>query len=528
MSQAPTKLKRVLGPLDLIMMGVGCIIGVGIYILSGVAAANYAGPAVVLSFIISGVLCGFVALSYGELASMFPLAGSAYSYSYFAFGKRVAWFLGWTLLLEYIVASSAVAVGWSSYFQAFLKSAFDITWPAALGSTPGSLPNGEFSFNLPSVFILGLIMLISVRGMKESAFLNNIVAALKVLVLLFFIILGAFFIDPHNWQPFIPERVSTLSHSSMAIFELPLLDYIKSIFTPGGFQKLFNGQNLFWHFGTQGILTGAAVIFFTYVGFDMVSSTAEEAKNPQKDIPIGIIGSLVITTVLYILVALVLTGIMPPVVDGLPNQKLLANDAAAPLAIAFSSIPGIGNNASLIVSLGALCGVTTTLLALSLGLSRILLAISRDKFLPSILAEVHPKYHTPYISTIFCIVLVAFIACALPINKLAELCNMGTLAAFVFVCFAVIILRKKHPEAERVFKCPAVPLVPLIGMGFSGILMLSLPLLTWLWFIAWLALGAVIYFAYGRSRAAAWPTMMKLSEDVAEEDKPQHSTITAT
>lgn len=519
MADKQVALKRVLGPFDLIMMGVGCIIGVGIYILSGVAAANYAGPAVVLSFILAGLLCGFVALAYGELASMFPLAGSAYSYSYYAFGKKVAWFLGWTLLLEYTVAASAVAAGWSSYFQKFLKTAFNFDWPAQLGATPGTLADGQWSINLPSIIILAVIALISLRGMKESAIVNNVVAALKVMVLLFFIGFGMLFINPENWHPFIPERIATNHLSAIGVWEIPVLDFIRSIFSPGGIQKLFESQSQFWHFGVQGVLTGSAIVFFTYVGFDMVSATAEETKNPQRDLPIGIIGSLLIATVLYIAVALVLTGIMPPVVDGLPNPQLVDKDAAAPLAIAFSSIKGIGTSASLIVSIGALAGVTTTLLALSLGLSRILLAISRDGFLPPAFSLVHEKLQTPYISTLVSITFVATIAAIFPIGKLAELCNLGTLAAFVFVCLSVIILRKKHPELKRAFICPAVPAFPIIGMIFCLVLMLSLPLLTWLWFAAWLAIGAVIYYSYGRSRASDFPSQETLKKAIAEHER---------
>ncbi|MDJ0626455.1 MAG: amino acid permease [Candidatus Caenarcaniphilales bacterium] len=529
MSDKPVALKRVLGPFDLIMMGVGCIIGVGIYILSGVAAANYAGPAVVLSFILAGVLCGFVALSYGELASMFPLAGSAYSYSYYAFGRTVAWFLGWTLLLEYTVAASAVAAGWSSYFQNFLKTAFGYEWPAFLGSTPGSLPDGQWSINLPSVIILIVIAMISIRGMKESAGVNNIVAALKVVVLLFFVGFGLFFIDPANWQPFIPERIATEHHSAVGIWELPVIQFFKGIFAEGGIQALMESQSKFWHYGVQGILTGSAIVFFTYVGFDMVSSTAEETKNPQRDLPIGIIGSLIVATVLYIAVALVLTGIMPPVVDGLPNEKLVDKDAAAPLAIAFSSIPGTGKFAALFVSVGALSGVTTTLLALSLGLSRILLAISRDRFLPSVFSKVHIKFQTPYIATIVCAVFVALVAATLPIGKLAELCNLGTLAAFVFVCCSVIVLRKKHPEFKRSFKCPWVPYLPITGVVFCLVLMFSLPMLTWLWFGVWLLLGVAIYIGYGKERASQFPSREALKEAIKEHEEEVHPpTITAT
>ncbi len=513
MSEKPV-LKRVLGPFDLIMMGVGCIIGVGIYILSGIAAANYAGPAVIVSFMLAGILCGFVALSYGELASMFPLAGSAYSYSYYAFGKKIAWFLGWTLLLEYTVASSAVAVGWSSYFQTFLKTAFDINWPLALGSTPGSLPNGAWSFNLPSVVIISFITFINMRGIHESAKVNNVIAIIKILVLLFFIGFGLMHINPANWQPFIPERIATINESQNGLWELPVLDFFRGLFSPSGLDGLIKEQGNFWHYGVQGILTGAAVVFFTYVGFDMVSATAEETKNPKRDLPIGIIGSLLIATILYIAVSLVLTGIMPPVVNGLPNKALVAHDAAAPLAIALSSL-GF-KYPSLIIAVGALSGVTTTLLALTLGLSRILLAISRDGFLPKFFSKVHSKFQTPYLATISSSIFIALISASLPISKLAELCNLGTLAAFVFVCFSVIELRKKHPELKRSFVCPAVPFVPAMGIIFSSILMLSLPILTWFWFGGWLILGAIIYFAYGRSRAKDFPCQENLKKIIAE------------
>ncbi len=516
----PIKLKRVLGPFDLIMMGVGCVIGVGIYILSGVAAANYAGPAVIISFILSGLLCVFVALAYGELASMFPLAGSAYSYSYYAFGKMVAWFLGWTLLLEYTVAASAVAAGWSSYFQVFLKTAFNLTWPAQLGSVPGSLPDGAWSFNLPSVLIITAITLISIKGMQESAWINNIIAVFKILILLFFIGFGCFFIDPANWHPFIPERISTIStEAGSGLWELPIMDIVKGLFSSGGLAGLLKEKAVFWHYGIQGILTGSAIVFFTYVGFDMVSSTAEETKNPQKNLPIGIIGSLLIATLLYIAVALVLTGIMPPVVNGLPNPQLIDKDAAAPLAIAFSSIAqGSGKIPALLVSVGALAGVTTTLLALSLGLSRILLAISRDKFIPAFFSKIHTQYQTPYISTICSSLFIAFAASCLPIGKLAELCNLGTLAAFVFVCSSVIILRKKYPDMKRIFKCPAVPLVPIIGMIFCLLLMFSLPLITWTWFAIWLIIGIIIYWFYGHKKALDFPCQNALKQALEEQE----------
>ncbi|MDX1917962.1 MAG: amino acid permease [Candidatus Caenarcaniphilales bacterium] len=506
--EAQSSLKRVLGPFDLVMMGVGCIVGVGIYILSGVAAANYAGPAVLISFMIAGAVCGVVGFAYAELASLFPSAGSAYTYSYHAFGKRVAWFLGWTLLLEYMVAASAVASGWSSYFRRFLKVIFHYQIPQQFTATPGSLPGGLWSLDLPAIFIMIVITLISLRGVKESANFNNVIAVLKIMVLLFFIGFGLMHIDPGNWQPFFPERVSTIRevHSGLAgIWELPVFDFLRGFFSPGGINAIVEKGNQFWHYGFQGVLTGAAIVFFTYVGFDMVSTTAEETKNPQKDLPIGIIGSLLLATGLYILVALVLTGIMPPVVDGLPNQALIADEAAAPLAVAMSSIANSGQLPEIIVSVGALAGVTTTLLTLTVGLSRIFLAIARDGFLPKFFAQIHPGFQTPYIATLLSNILVACIAASLPIGRLAELCNLGTLAAFVFVCASVVILRQKMPDIKRHFVCPWVPWLPIIGVICCIVLMLSLPVLTWVWFGLWLIVGMVIYVAYGRQRASAFP-----------------------
>jgi APA family basic amino acid/polyamine antiporter len=538
MTEKPS-LKRVLGPFDLIMMGVGCIIGVGIYILSGVAAANYAGPAVVLSFILAGSLCGFVALAYAELASMFPLAGSAYSYSYYAFGKKVAWFLGWTLLLEYTVAASAVSAGWSAYFQRLLAK-LHFVWPEQLGATPGSLADGQWSINLPAVIILTIITTISIRGIQESAQFNNVMAIVKIVVLLLFIGFGVTHIDPSNWQPFIPERVATIAKEgvgSTGFWELPLLEIFSSFFKQGGINALISSKSQFWHFGIQGILTGSAIVFFTYVGFDMVSATSEETKNPRRDIPIGIIGSLLISTLLYVAVSLVLTGIMAPVVNGLPNERLIGNEAAAPLDVALSSLaerlPGLHKSISFVsgsLSIGALAGITTTLLALALGLSRIMLAIARDGFLPPVFAKIHNKFQTPYMATLLSNAFIAVIAASLPIGKLAELCNLGTLAAFVFVCLSVIILRKKHPEFKRAFICPAVPWVPIVGVVFCLLLMLSLPLLTWLWFSAWLAIGAVIYYAYGKKRAADFPCQEALKEALREQDElhapKQHPSVT--
>lgn len=504
------ELKKVLSAFDLVMMGVGCIIGVGIYVLSGVVAADYAGPGIILSFIIAAIICSVVGLCYSELASIIPIAGSAYSYTYFSLGRFWGWFIGWMLILEYLVAASAVACGWSAYFQKFMKDVFHQPLPEFLTNVPGSLPDGAFSINLFAVIIMILITAISIRGMRESATFNNIIAILKVLVLLFFVGFCVWFVDTSNWFPLIPERVATIKDGANSLWEMTLINLAQGIFAEGGLVAYLQENAKFWHYGVQGIVTGAALIFFTYVGFDMVSSMSEESKNPQKDIPIGIIGSLGLVTGVYILVTLVLIGIIPPVVDGLPNQILVGSDSAAPLSIGIGSVTE-STWPSLILSLGALAGVTTTLLALNLALSRILLAISRDGFLPGFLSKVHPKFQTPYVATIAISIVVSIFAAVLPIGKLAQLCNLGTLAAFIFVCFAVIVLRKRYPNHKRSFTCPFVPIFPIFGMICCAFLMISLSVATWAAFAVWLFLGACIYYGYSRHWTTEYPKHNTLS-----------------
>ncbi len=494
----PSKLKKILKPFDLIMMGVGCIIGVGIYILSGVASANYAGPAIIISFILAGCLCAIVGLCYGELASMFPLSGSAYSYSYHSLGRATAWFLGWTLILEYMIAASAVSAGWSSYFQKFLEKTFNINLPNYLTNVPGTI-EGHWSINLPAVFVLFFITILSIWSMKESAKFNNFMALLKISVLLFFIIICLPHVNPANWTPFIPERIATIKEITdhSGIFELPMIDFIKKLF----FGIQMSDTSKVWHYGIQGILTGSAIIFFTYVGFDMVSSVAEETENPQRDVPIGIIGSLLIATILYICVTLVLTGVMPASINGLPNETLVSS---APLSVAIDSVSK-SKIPLTILSIGALAGLTTSILTLTIALSRITLAIARDKFMPVFLAHIHPERRTPHIAIIIMNSLVALIAMCFPVDKLAKLCNIGTLGAFTLVCFIVILLRIRDKERKRIFKCPFVPALPIAGIIFCTILMISLPIITWLWYFVWLSLGAIIYIFYSRARVERFP-----------------------
>jgi APA family basic amino acid/polyamine antiporter len=433
-------LKRALGALDLTLLGIGAIVGAGIFVLTGVAAARYAGPAIVLSFTVSGFACAMAALCYAEFAAMIPVAGSAYSYSYATMGELVGWIIGWDLVLEYAVGAAAVAVGWSGYLRVILAG-LRVQLPSSLMHAPGSAPGAII--DLPALLIVLAISAILYIGISESARLNSIIVAIKLFVVVLVIVIGGFYIKPANWSPFAPM-------------------------------------------GWGGVMKGAAVIFFAYIGFDAVSTAAEEVVNPKRDLPLGILGSLFVCTLLYILVAAVLTGMVPAT----------AIDINAPLASAFV-IRGL-NAVSGIISLGAVAGLTSVLLVLLLGQSRIFFAVSRDGLLPAAFSKVHPKYRTPYIPTTITAIAVGLTAAFLPIQEIAELTNIGTLFAFVLVCAGVWILRRIEPELKRPFRTPLVPLVPVLGMFFCAYLMLSLPAVTWIRFFVWMALGFAIYFSYGR------------------------------
>ena len=433
-------LKRALGALDLTLLGIGAIVGAGIFVLTGVAAARYAGPAIVLSFVVSGFACAMAALCYAEFAAMIPVAGSAYSYSYATMGELVGWIIGWDLVLEYAVGAAAVAVGWSGYLRVILAG-LGVNLPSALIHAPGSAPGAII--DLPALLIVLAISAILYIGISESARINSIIVTIKLIVVVLVIVIGGFYIKPANWSPFAPM-------------------------------------------GWGGMMKGAAVIFFAYIGFDAVSTAAEEVVNPNRDLPRGILGSLFVCTLLYILVAAVLTGMVPATTI----------DLNAPLASAFV-IRGL-NAISGIISLGAVAGLTSVLLVLLLGQSRIFFAVSRDGLLPAAFSKVHPKYRTPYIPTSITAIAVGLTAAFLPIQEIAELTNIGTLFAFVLVCAGVWILRRIEPELDRPFRTPLVPLVPVLGMFFCGYLMLSLPAVTWIRFFVWMALGFAIYFGYGR------------------------------
>ena len=436
----PGQLRRVLGLWQLSSIGLGGLIGVGIFVLTGVVAATQAGPAVSLSFVIAGVASGAAALCYAEFASMIPVAGSAYSYSYATMGELIAWIIGWDLVLEYAVAAAAVAAGWSHYLTVILEGV-GIHLPAAITHAPGTALGAII--NLPALLVVLGISAILYKGVQESARINSIIVGIKLFAVLVVVLIGVFYIKPANWSPFLP-------------------------------------------LGWGGVLRGAAYIFFAYIGFDAVSTAAEEVVDPQRALPIGILTSLGICTILYIAVAAVLTGMVP--------MKQI--DIDAPLASAFVT-RGL-NFAAGIISVGAVAGLTSVLLVLLLGQSRIFYAISRDGLLPPAFSRVHPKYKTPSIPTILTGVAVGLTAGLIPIKEIAELTNIGTLFAFVLVCFGVWILRYIEPGMRRPFKTPLVPIVPILGAGSCFLMMLGLDQTTWLRFFIWLGIGLVIYFSYGR------------------------------
>jgi APA family basic amino acid/polyamine antiporter len=463
------RLRRVLGPWSLTSLGVGCIIGAGIFVITGKAAHDEAGPALMVSFVVAGMACVFSALCYAEFASMAPIAGSAYTYAYVTLGEMFAWIIGWDLVLEYTVASATVAHGWSKYFQNFI-GIFHLHVPHALSNAPFLLnERGHFAasgtwFDLPALVIVIILVAVLVVGIRESARFNNAMVGVKVAIVLLVIGLGIFFVKVSNWQPFAP-----FGWAGLSLFGRPLWGRIATDGTP------------------VGMLSGAAIIFFAYIGFDSVSTHAEEARNPQRDVPIGIIASLLVCTVLYILVTVVLTGMVPY------NEI----DVDAPVAVAFERV-GL-RWAQFVISLGAVAGITSVMLVLMLSQPRVLLAMARDGLLPeSFFGAVHPRFRTPWKSTILTGIMVASMASLIPLNVLAELVNIGTLLAFIIVCMAVLVMRYIYPHAERPFRCPWVPVIPVLGVLFCVALMLSLPFGNWLRLLGWMVAGMFIYLLYGR------------------------------
>ncbi|MEY4875779.1 MAG: hypothetical protein RL708_928 [Bacteroidota bacterium] len=490
------KLKRTLGLWSLVAIGIGCIIGTGIFVLTGKVAIENAGPGVVISFVICGMACILAALCYAEFASFIPISGSAYTYAYASMGELVAWVIGWDLILEYGLSTSAVASGWSSHFVNFIqltsKNFFnlDVVFPAKFALTPA---DGGYG-NYPAIFISLLITWLLITGIKESARFNNIIVIIKVAVALFFIGLGMFFINTANWHPLVPHFTPTVSSVAEKI-DMNHTEFWKVIVS--WFTDL--PQSGFG--GWSGIFMGAAVIFFAYIGFDAVSTTSEEAKNPSKDIPRGIIWSLVICTILYIVMSMVFTGIVK--CDGTLKLSDLGVDKGAPMVYAFKQVPNhfINHWASWIIDLGGLCGITSVLLVTLLGQSRVFFSMSRDRLLPSWTAEIHPKYQTPWKGTLITGVLVSICAGFVPLETIAEMANIGTLFAFVLVAAGIIYLRKNQPEQIASFRTPFVPWVPLLAILFCVVLMLSLPAATWIRFVVWMAFGMLIYFGYGAKRS---------------------------
>jgi basic amino acid/polyamine antiporter, APA family len=438
-------LKRTLTALDLTLLGIGAIIGTGIFVLTGTAAANQAGPAIGMSYLAAGLACTFAALCYAEFASMIPIAGSAYTYAYATLGEVFAWMIGWDLILEYAVGSMTVAVGWSGYFQRILAG-FGVHLPGWMCAAPGAMVGSVV--NLPAAIIVLLITVLLVIGVRESARFNAVMVAIKLAAVVFFIVAGFSFVKPDNWSPFMP-------------------------------------------YGFSGVMAAAAVVFFGYIGFDAVSTTAEEATNPQRDLPIGIIASLVICTLLYLAVSAVLTGILP-VVEYKTNVQFL--NAPVGYALAVSN----QDWAAGLVSAGAVCGITSVLLVMLMSQPRIFFAMSRDRLLPAGASKVHPKFKTPYVTTIITGVIVSIAAALVPIQILGEMTSIGTLFAFMIVCSAVMVLRVKRPEAHRPFKVAGGPIIPVLGIVSCLYLMLSLPVATWVRFLGWLNIGMLIYWFYGR------------------------------
>ena len=444
-TEGQPSLRRSLGPVDLVMLGIGAIVGTGIFVLTG-TGAMMAGPGLSVSFIVAALACGLAALSYAEFASSIPVAGSIYTYTYIAIGELAAWLMGWILALEYGLAVSAVSIGWSGYFQSLL-SGFGVTLPIALQAAPGSMPGVATLFNLPAFVVVMVITALLAIGIHSTSKVNNLMVAIKIGVVLLVIGVGAFHVRPENWNPFLPM-------------------------------------------GFSGVFQAAAIMFFAYIGFDAVSGASEEVKHPKRDLPIGIIGSLVVCTILYIGVTAVLTGITPwRQFEGISH----------PVSLSFQQI-GLHWMAGLI-DLAAVVGMLTVMLVMAYGQTRLMFAMSRDGLLPPALSKVHPRFKTPYLATWLVGLVFGLIGALVPLQKLAELVNFGTLTAFGMVSASVIVMRRTHKDLPRGFRCPGVPWIPGVSIAMCLFLLTQLQTLTWLTFAVWVAIGLIVYFAYARKHA---------------------------
>lgn len=458
-AESSKELHRSLGPANLISLGVGAIIGAGLFSITGLAAANNAGPAITISFVIAALGCAFAGLCYAEFASMIPIAGSAYTYSYATMGEFIAWIIGWDLVLEYALGAATVAISWSGYLVKFLEY-YNIHIPPELTVSPfqtvtladGSIVDGIM--NLPAVIVIVAVSLILIKGTRESALANAIIVALKVSVVLIFVVLGWAYINPDNYTPYIPPNNGT-----------------------------------FGEFGFSGIIRAAAIVFFAYIGFDAVSTAAQETKNPKRDMPIGILGSLIVCTILYILFAHVMLGLAN-------YQEFAGKDGIAPVAVAIAHTPYVFLQQAVILAI--LAGYCSVILVMLMGQSRVFYSMSQDGLLPKFFSDVHSKFHTPWKSNLLFMVFVSLFGAFVPANVVGEMVSIGTLFAFVLVCIGIWVLRVKQPDAPRGFKVPLVPLIPILGVATCVFMMVFLPADTWLRLGAWMLLGIVIYLLYSR------------------------------
>jgi basic amino acid/polyamine antiporter, APA family len=462
-------LKRVLGPVNLVTLGIGAVIGTGIFVLTGIAAADHAGPAIVLSMVLAGSASALAGLCYSEFASTVPIAGSAYTYGYATLGEFVAWIIGWDLILEYALGAATVAVGWSGHLTSFLHDFIGIDFPAQFAAAPGTIVDSAAGpvtaiLNLPAIIITVLVTILIVVGIKESATVNTAIVFVKVAVVLIVIVGGAAYVNTANWHPFIPPNTGT-----------------------------------FGEYGWSGVLRGAGVIFFAYIGFDAVSVAAQEAKNPQKDMPVGILGSLVVCTLLYILVSGVMVGLVP-------YQQM--KGSAAPMVVAIraaehaSGGSGVLHAMTMLVELGAIAGLSSVMVVMMMAQPRIFYSMANDGLLPPFAKKIHPRFRTPHVTSIITGVVVAAASGFTPIGVLGQMVSIGTLMAFVIVSIGIIFLRYQRPELDRPFRVPFVPFVPALSAVVSLALMAGLPAATWLRLIVWMTLGIVLYFTYGFSHSA--------------------------